>query len=88
MSLITALLRKIASFLARRFMKVVRIIVGIFMILLGGWFVLAPITQQFFSKQDILQDAPYLWLIVPVGLVQILIGFSVLRPLFRNTSSG
>lgn len=84
MALIKILFGKIIAFIARRLLKIGKILIGIFMILMGGWFLLAPITQQFFSKQDALQDAPFLWLIVPVGIVQILIGFSMLRPFFSD----
>ena len=65
-------------------MLIGRVIVGIFMLLIGGWFVLAPITQQFFAKADMLQETPYLWLIVPAGLLQIAIGVSILRPVFKS----
>lgn len=88
MTIIKTLLRKLGSFLARRLMKIGKILIGVFMILMGGWFVMAPVTQQFFTKQEALQDAPFLWLIVPVGIVQILIGISLLRPLFQGKSSG
>lgn len=74
---------KIGKFLARRFMIIGRIVVGIFMMLMGGWFVLAPITQQFLAKVDTLQQSPYLCLIVPLGLLQIAIGISILRPIVR-----
>lgn len=80
--MIKTLFNKIGKFLARRFMIIGRIVVGIFMMLMGGWFVLAPITQQFLAKADTLQQSPYLWLIVPLGLLQIAIGISILRPIF------
>ncbi len=88
MTIIKSLLGKLASFLTRRLLKIGKILIGIFMILMGGWFVMAPVTQQFFAKQEAMQDAPFLWLIVPVGIVQILIGASLLRPLFQDKSSG
>ena len=80
--MIKTLFHTIGKFITRRFMMLGRIVIGIFMILMGGWFVLAPITQQFLAKADILQQSPYLCLIVPLGLLQIAIGISILRPTF------
>lgn len=82
------LLRKLAGFFAGRFLKIAQVILGIFMVLMGSWFVLAPVTQQFLSKQEELQETPFLWLIIPVGIIQILIGLSMLRPLFLPPSKG
>lgn len=81
--MIKALFKRIGNFLARRLMTIGRILIGIFMILIGAWFILAPITQQFLTKADALAQSPYLWLIVPVGILQIAIGISILRPIFR-----
>lgn len=87
MSLIKILFGNILKFFSRRLMFLIRLAVGIFMILMGAWFVIAPISQQFFDKQDVLRDAPYLWLIVPFGILQIFIGGGILRPLFRKKNS-
>lgn len=84
MTFLRRIISNILKFFTRRLMFILRLVVGIFMILIGVWFVLAPISQQFFEKQDALQDTPYLWLIVPVGIIQIVIGTGILRPLFHK----
>ncbi|MEM9951665.1 MAG: hypothetical protein AAF846_08705 [Chloroflexota bacterium] len=76
--------RLIISFFSRRLVWIGRIVVGLFMIGLGLWFTFAPITQQFLMQTEALQQSPYLWLIVPVGLLQISIGYSLLRPLWHK----
>lgn len=78
--------RRVISFLTRRFVQVGRVIIGIFMILMGLWFSLAPVTQQFATQSDALQDAPYIWLIIPVGILQIGLGYTILRPLWHKKS--
>lgn len=82
--MIKRLLQRLFAFLTRRLMLILRIGIGIFMILIGGWFILAPITQQFLSVDTAVSDYPYLWLIVPVGIVQIIIGISLLKPLINR----
>jgi|GEM_PF-5801349 len=84
MNFLRLIISNILKFFTRRLMFILRLGVGIFMILIGVWFVLAPISQQFLAKQDALQDTPYLWLIVPVGIIQIVIGTGILRPLFHK----
>ncbi|MGJ3238781.1 MAG: hypothetical protein ACFE0Q_08760 [Anaerolineae bacterium] len=79
--------RVIWRFLVGRFTVVLRVLVGVFMCLLGLWFVLAPITQQFFARSEALQASPFVWLIVPVGILQIAIGWSILRPLWHRPNS-
>ncbi|MGB7338524.1 MAG: hypothetical protein WBC91_06495 [Phototrophicaceae bacterium] len=74
---------RLIAFLMRRFVQVGRLLIGIFMIFIGLWFSLAPFTQQF-ATSDALQDAPYVWLIIPVGILQIAIGYTLLRPLWHT----
>ena len=88
MTFLFKLLRRLFGFFGKRFLKIAQIVIGIFMVLIGLWFVLAPVTQQFLTKQDALQDTPFLWLIIPVGIIQILIGLSLLKPLFPDKSGG
>lgn len=80
------LLNPIKTFLLQRLMHILRLLTGLFMLAIGLWFLLAPITQQFFSKTEELQDAPFLWLIVPLGLLQIAIGMSILRGLHKPST--
>ncbi|MEL6309505.1 MAG: hypothetical protein AAFR81_14945 [Chloroflexota bacterium] len=77
-------LRGIFRAIMRRFGMLVRLLVGGFMLLMGGWFLLAPFTQQFYAQLDILADMPALWLIVPLGILQIAVGVGILRPVFSS----
>lgn len=71
----------------RRLGMLLRVLIGGFMLLMGAWFTLAPITQRFFANLDILAQMPALWLIVPLGILQITVGISILRPLFSNNET-
>lgn len=88
MNFLLGVLRRIVSFFGKSFLKIAQIIIGVFMVLIGLWFVLAPVTHQFLTKQEALQDAPFLWLIIPVGIIQIFIGLSMLKPLFPDKTNG
>lgn len=70
---------RIFGFFAGRVMYVVRVLIAVFMIMMGIWFTIAPIVQQFNIKEEALRNYPYLVLIVPVGLLQIGIGISLIR---------
>ena len=88
MTFLKAIFSWLGRFFAGRLVFVLRLGVGVFMMGMGVWFVLAPIVQQFAIKDEALRDYPFLLLIVPVGLVQISIGVGLLRPLFVRKSSG
>ena len=74
-----AIFSSIFRFFAGRVMYILRILIAIFMIMMGIWFAIAPIVQQFSVKDEALRNYPYLMLIVPVGLLQIGIGISLIQ---------
>lgn len=78
-------LRRILRGIVRRFGLLIRLLIGGFMVVMGSWFLLAPFTQQFYAQLDILADMPALWLIVPLGILQIAVGVGILRPLFSSS---